>query len=460
MSEESTATASTDQMADQPTRVKWHGILGVEGQTTGDGRLIEPGALRWENLPLPLRYVAEDMGAHDGAVTVGWIRTIDRDDDGNILGTGDIDLGSEAGREAARHVREGLTRGVSMDLDDITFEIRVAKGLMDGADDTIDVEGVDDAATHAVVHSQGPDDELFVTLDGRMRAATLVAIPAFIGAEIELDEGSESTGIPADEIAASIAASAAPMRPPAEWFRDPQLQGPTGLRVTGDGYVFGHLALWGTCHIGIDGVCTQPPNSAHGYAYFTTGAVLTAEGTEVPVGVITMDTRHAGPELSASRTSAHYEHTGHQVADVAVGEDQHGIWVAGALRPSATDAQIRALRSSPLSGDWRRIGGNLELVAALAVNVPGFPVPRPQGLVAGGHQQSLVASGLVPPATVIHPDDPEAFLTRDDLRFLKRLAAQQRADAEDEAKREAAALERRVRASALRMRVMAAAKGA
>jgi hypothetical protein len=57
---------------------------------------------------------------------------------------------------------------------------------------------------------------------------------------------------------------------------------------------------------------------------------------------------------------------------------------------------VRALRASPISGDWRKVDGNLELVAALAVNVPGFPViPRPQGMVASGGLTSLVATGIV-----------------------------------------------------------------
>jgi hypothetical protein len=41
--------------------------------------------------------------------------------------------------------------------------------------------------------------------------------------------------------------------------------------------------------------------------------------------------------------------------------------------------------ASDVSGDWRRIGSGLELVAVLAVNVPGFPkirVKEAYGLVA------------------------------------------------------------------------------
>jgi predicted component of type VI protein secretion system len=62
--------------------------------------------------------------------------------------------------------------------------------------------------------------------------------------------------------------------------------------------------------------------------------------------------------------------------DVACGEDEHGIWVHGAVRPDATPEQIRTLMASPPSGDWRNIGGNLELIGVLAVNIPGFPIRR------------------------------------------------------------------------------------
>ena len=140
--------------------------------------------------------------------------------------------------------------------------------------------------------------------------------------------------------------------------------------------------------------------------HFRTGAILTAEGHEVAVGHLTLDTKHANQRLNAVRAAAHYDHTGHVAADVAVGEDSYGVWFSGALRPDIKDTTVRALRSAPLSGDWRRIRGNLELVAVLGVNMPGFPVPRPHGLVASGFQQSLVASGMFPPRPFSSPARP------------------------------------------------------
>ena len=229
----------------------------------------------------------------------------------------------------------------------------------------------------------------------------------------------------------SLRASAyAPTKPPVEFFKNPQLTEPTPMTVTPDGRVYGHVALWDTCHVGNPegpAKCTQPPRSKSNYAYFHVGAVETAEGNEVAVGKLVQGTTHAEAEATAMQALAHYENTGLAVADVRAGEDRFGIWVSGALRHDLTDAQVKEFRAAPMSGDWRRMRGSLELVAALAVNVPGFPVPRPNGFVASGHVQSLVASGMVPPRKVKAPGSPGA-LSSEDLQYLKSLAARERAN--------------------------------
>jgi hypothetical protein len=183
---------------------------------------------------------------------------------------------------------------------------------------------------------------------------------------------------------------------PAAWFSDPGLTGPTPLTVTDDGRVFGHLATWGTCHIGIPGTCVEAPPSPSAYAYYRTGVVMTDEG-EVAVGQMTMDTGHAPLSANARTAASHYDHTGAVVADLAAGDDEFGIWVAGALRPGVPEARIDAIRAGALSGDWREIRGHLELVAALVVNVPGFPIPRVGLAASAGVQSALVAAGMVLP---------------------------------------------------------------
>jgi hypothetical protein len=196
---------------------------------------------------------------------------------------------------------------------------------------------------------------------------------------------------------ASGARHATAVRRPAWWFTDPGLDGPTALHVGTDGRIFGHLAAWDVPHIGMPGQRITAPRSPSGYAYFRTGAVLCADGSEVPVGHITLDTGHAATALDHGAAAAHYDSTGTVVADVAAGEDAYGIWVAGALRPHVTDDVAAVLRAAALSGDWRRVGGHLELVAALAVNVPGFPVPRARARVASGQPLALVAAGAIAP---------------------------------------------------------------
>jgi len=486
-------------------RVSWSGVLGVEGMPTGDGRMIERNALSWEP-PLPIRYVPEDNGEHAGAIIVGQITGLSRAQNGDILGEGFFDLSMPHAVQAARGVESGMQDGVSMDLDDVSFELRVKADLLQEDEDgqTVPSAGTDqlpptDANGMVTLIEMKADDELMVTTSARIRASTLVGIPAFDTARIALtepmptladqpaapapapaeappsgqapsagqlpdgsdcscDEGAPGYD-PGCDCSGNLNASAVPDAPPVSWFSDPDLHEPTALRVTAEGQIFGHLAIWGTCHISHAHTgCVTPPHSATGYAHFRTGSVLTAEGAEVSVGHVTLDTLHAGPTLSAAAAAAHYERTGAVVADVAAGEDAFGIWVAGALRPSVTPDQVRALRASPLSGDWRRLSGNLELVAALAVNVPGFPVPRPRGLVASGVITSLVASGMVPPRKVRRPGTLGA-LSVDDLRYLKRLADRERREEQQRAAGvlpQAAELARRVRASALAVRVHAA----
>lgn len=195
-------------------------------------------------------------------------------------------------------------------------------------------------------------------------------------------------------ITAAATLATAPLVPPRAWFQNPRFAGPSPIKVTDEGRVLGHVAVWGTCHIGFTEQCVTPPSSATSYAHFLTGEVLTEDGSRVPVGQITLGTGHAPLNANAARAALHYDHTGSAVADVTAGEDEHGIWVSGALRPGVSPEQVRTLMASDVSGDWRRIGAGLELVAVLAVNVPGFGKVRVgmhDGLVA-----SLVASTPVP----------------------------------------------------------------
>lgn len=211
-------------------------------------------------------------------------------------------------------------------------------------------------------------------------------------------------------VSTAIVAAAAPVNPPKAWFDNPHFTASTPIRVTDEGRVFGHAACWNSCHTGFSGECVTAPKSASQYAYFLTGEVLTAEGDYIPVGTITMGTGHADTAWNAAKSLAHYDNTGLQVALVNAGEDQFGIWVAGSLVPGLPEEKVAELRRSPLSGDWRRIGGKMELIRALAVNSPGFPVVRANGK----RVQALVAAGIVSPLEVNVDVEPTPIAVSED----------------------------------------------
>lgn len=187
-----------------------------------------------------------------------------------------------------------------------------------------------------------------------------------------------------------------PLAPPRSWFEDPELEAKTALTITASGRVFGHLAAWNECHRDVGNrACVLAPKSFKNYDPFHLGSVVTAEGDTVKVGKIVQDTRHADVRLGYTAAAIHYDDTGDEVAIVRAGEDAFGIWVAGAVVPDATTRKVAKLRRSPISGDWRGVDGHLELTAALAVNVPAFPVYA----MDGDDQFSLIAAG------VVYPDD-------------------------------------------------------
>ncbi len=220
-------------------------------------------------------------------------------------------------------------------------------------------------------------------------------------------------------IPSAVVAHAAPgWTPPAAWFSDPRLSVPTPITITSAGQLYGHPALWGECHIGTTGVCVSPPHETD-HPYFMTGSLTLDDGTEISVGQITVGTSHAPLSMGAMPASQHYDHTGWAVADVVVGNDDLGIWVAGAIRPNADAMKVHELKAAgQVSGDWRRIGGQLRMVGLLAVNVPGFPVPKMRARVASGVQHALVAAGRLNLGTALSEEEQDEAAMRRVLNLL------------------------------------------
>jgi hypothetical protein len=337
--------------------------VAQEGVRTVDGREFAAGSIDWREMPIPLMMIRENdptgRGGHKASSAVGMLAEMWREDDedgnGTIYARGYF-ASDELGETARKLISEGVISGVSADVGGAIVE---------------ELAEQDDGELRKIIRR------------GTIVAVTALPIPAF-----------DDTKVSVEQEPVLVASASDSWAPKSDWFENPRLTAPTPITVTADGRVYGHAAIWGTCHVGYRDRCVTPPRSKSNYQYFNTGAVLTADGKTVNVGRLTAGTGHAAIEFGAQPAVQHYDHTGWQSAYVHAGEDEHGVYIAGAVSPNATPEQIATLRASAVSGDWRAIGGALELVGVLAVNTPGFPVPRARAGLVAGAQVSLIASGL------------------------------------------------------------------
>lgn len=348
--------------------------LGV--LTDGDMRILV-GKMGWREGRLPLMFSDSEMG-HEDAIFVGNLDNLRMESrDGLEWAVADVDFDTDAeGQEAKRLVDEARFPKVSVHLTD-------GEGFLICVSDISEGMGREEVEAAAEAFDWDTcDDPVLAVADPVIGAATIVAIPAFAEAEI-------------------VTASVDLFTPPKEWF-SVNLEGPTPLTVDDEGRVFGHLALWDSCHRGFDGVCVTPPRGQAGYGEFHANAQLMCRDSSgvlerLEVGCLTVDVSHADTRSSLAAAKRHYDDSGTVAAYVRAGEDQWGVWVAGALHPGLEPEKVELLRRLSLSGDWRPKQGTYHLIAAQAVPVPGFPV---RARVADGEQVSLITVGPSQPSIV------------------------------------------------------------
>lgn len=390
-----------EELAMFPTKPMWRGRLAPLGVPTGDRRKLLPGGIGHRDLPLPLMYQLMTSEGHQQSVVVGRILGVEITDD-EVYGYGDW-LDTEHTGAAQERLASGIG-GVSADLDDVDYELRVP-----GSDQKwLAAEQCSDDTGECANHE-------FVVTSGRLSGATIVAIPAFAEAKLEMYEGIDEEGLLAafDEMplaveddescgcgmAASaikaycgVTAAVTSFTPPAAAFEDPKFTQLTGLTFdekTYPGYIAvrGHIGDWSVTHMGLPG--QKLPRSRSQYSYFHLAPVYTAEGEEVYTGKILYAGSHPSMEAGLIQAAQHYDSLP-AAAFVRAGEDQYGVWVAGVLAPNLSEEAKLAIVTRPPSGDWRYVGRDLEMIAVLAVAVPGFPVVRARS--EGGRVRALVAS--------------------------------------------------------------------
>ena len=297
------------------------------------------GKFRFRAFPLPLLWQETTGDGHDASRIVGSITEGEITGD-EITGRGII-YADET--KVLSLLQDGLIRP-SVDLCDVVAELDEDGGM--------------------------------VLYEGAVMAATLVATPAFEDVSVTLTGRRESAPTPESVLASANALETLPTYPSSA-FTSPCFTEPHPVSVDrSTGRIAGHLALWDSCHIGLPGRCVQPPRSATNYAAFHQSTIVTDDGGRLAVGRLTVGGGHADARAGVRAAAEHYDTTGACWAFVRAGEDEHGIWISGMVNPAATAEQIAAAESAPLSGDWRRVGAGLELVAALSVSTPGFPVRR------------------------------------------------------------------------------------
>lgn len=405
------ASATTDISGDTVTIYRTFKATITElGTLTDDGRMLAADMkLSFRTFPLALRWQETADPGHDHAYTVGVIEHAELDGS-RVIATGYL-LNTPQADLAADQITHGVTRPI-VDL------VAATAILTDGDGNPLDMAGLMDGTIPE------PETVIETVTEGKVLGATLVSIAAFDRpTDIELTGTTEADTATVDSLVASLTATGERVfidefRPHYGLFTDPQLAGPTHPTLDETtGRVYGHIALWGKQHTGFAGQArkVEAPRSVSGYSYFHTSRITTAGNEPLMVGKLTVATGHAGLRLASDPAAAHYDNTGTCWAYVRAGEDTHGIWFSGVLHPSADTDMVRDGLASPLSGDWRPIGGGLELVAALSVNTPGFPLVA-SATDDDGHLLALVAS-LSPRKLQLRldPDKVAAALNRTDI---------------------------------------------
>ena len=375
-------------------RTRVSGPLAVEGEPTGDGRMVEHNALVWDGvLPFPIIW-DRDEGDHSGAV-LGAIEDVVRKPDGIVWGDGyleDSDIPEfQALVDRAREILEQGAVGVSLRMDSETVEVRVKRELIEidaveeASIDSPELEG-DESGDRVIVGRFSADDVLYVTTSARIRHLAIVDTAAIV-----LEDGNRF-GIAASGHLATGAIAASAMSgdwSAYNWMANDPKFGDPGIdprimydpdrgvwscppTVTDTGHYFGHITPMGICLRGRPERCVTPPDGD--LEGFMRARAPFAGGQRTGVVVCGEGSNHCDVGIGAALATQHYDKVGYAAADVRVGRDRYGVWFSGMVRPSCPKERIYELEASDVSGHWELTpSGRVTLVGLPAVNVGGFP---------------------------------------------------------------------------------------
>ncbi|WP_280185470.1 phage minor head protein [Nocardia gipuzkoensis] len=371
-------------------------------------------------LPLAMKWQRTADPGHDGAFTVAVLETL-AVRDGAVWGSG-VTLDSPEAAEAIQQIEAGVTRP-SVEL------VARSSTLTDAAGNPVTPETAEQMWLGGAVIVERIDVAEIV-------AATLVSVPEFrdahmvLGDEVSAEDEAQGLALVA---AAAVPRIVPPDLYPAAFFTNPELSEPTPIHATTDGRVVGHLACWETMHTAYPDMQRTPYRSYSGYAEFHQSPVHLDNDEVLRCGRLTVGGGH-GPAGRGMRAAIeHYDDVTTCWAYVRAGEDDHGIWVSGAIEMNAPENMVKLALQTPHSGHWERVGGHPELLIGHAVNSPGFPIPLSQRLRDRDGDLALVASFGPRPSPASRPPLPASLLEdiarRGAAAYAEQIAAEQRAAA-------------------------------
>jgi len=391
--------------------VSWP-VLAMMDKKTGDGRLLDSAGGGVRNLPATgLGKFATSYG-HEGAVVTSAVFEVTFDTDTGIVSGRGFMLNDPNGRMHARMIATKAMDRNSVDLADL--KARFEEDLDTGEywvrftqwniAATTGVSTPAFAEAYAELIDSMSEEELTAALIGDDPMEELVAdCPVeyrIVGAPVESPTEAELT------------ASGAVLAPYDAFFM-PEADKPTKIVVTADRRVYGHLAVWDTCHDGIDGLCVIPPRPRDGYASFNQNGPLTEKG-QVQTGPIFALGGHRS--IKGAKTVADaYGGVENAWADVRVTQGRFGPWLSGVVDPKVAELDLYRLRASRISGHWLAD----RLKAIVSVNVEAYPVEDrtqiEQDLIAG-FAYSISDEGISElvasfPSCLDAPDDGSHQLT-------------------------------------------------
>jgi len=360
-SEQEMSMAPTTALADGAVEAETYltftdALFAVVGTPTSDRRILSEaaGPLKIRDTPLPIQFCERSEGEHKGSVTVGVAEALRLNPNGEIRGDGYM-LNNEHALQAIDLLAHGVNKP---SIDYVAEEIPTYEDGTPVTDENYD-----------------PNKPIFRTnLNIEVLAATIVAIPAFGQTYITLNEQREprDTALAAAVIASYDGPRLMTYAP--EMFEDPKLTCATRPTMNNDtGRIYGHLAEWGHK---IRGGRMSTPRNRNGYLNFHTSQVQLDNGKQLSVGRLTVEGGHASiaPGTTMAMARAHYDDVCKAFGLVRVGEDRFGIWFSGVPAPGVTPEVFQAGMTAALSGDWRDCGAGLDMIAAHAVNSPGYPI--------------------------------------------------------------------------------------